>query len=144
MSPRASPTASDGSGISVGRPRTRPRASVNAALVTGLGAVALRGPSTAERRRAWRTRPRWSSASIQLMYWRPLPTRPPSPSRNGGSMGLSAPPAGVSTMPVRRVTTRIPAAAAGSVARSQALQVRARKVSPDELSSVSTSSPRAP
>ena len=53
-----------------------------------------------------------SSRVIQLTYWLPLPTQPPSPMRNGGSIVPSAPPVGVSTTPVRMFTTRIPARAA--------------------------------
>ena len=49
---------------------------------------------------------------------RPLPSGPPTPSRKAGSIRWSAPPAGLSTMPKRGSTVRMPAARAGSVAAS--------------------------
>ena len=42
-----------------------------------------------------------SAIAIQLIQWRPLPRRPPTPSRNGVSILASAPPRRSSTMPVR-------------------------------------------
>ena len=42
-----------------------------------------------------------SSRLIQLHHWSPLPSRPPTPSLNGGSVFFSAPPSADCTMPVR-------------------------------------------
>ncbi|MBN9521295.1 hypothetical protein J0H58_22705, partial [bacterium] len=72
-----------------------------------------------------------------------LSTAPP-PVRNAGSCFASAPPRGVSTMPVRRKATRTPASAAGAAAASQSRHTSARKPAPMGESSVSTSSPRSP
>ena len=44
-----------------------------------------------------------SSSAIQLMNCVPLPSRPPRPSRNGGSMRDSAPPLPLSTTPILRL-----------------------------------------
>ena len=65
--------------------------------------------------------------ATQLIYWRPLPSGPPTPRRNGGSIRPSTPPAGESTMPKRSRTTRIPAARAGSVAASHSRPTSVRK-----------------
>ena len=77
-----------------------------------------------------------SSSAIQGTGCRPSPIRPPSPRRKTGSSRASAPPAGLSTMPKRRWTTRIPASRAGSAAVSHAWQTRDRKPSPGRLSFV--------
>ena len=60
----------------------------------------------------------------------PLPTRPPRPSLNGGSMRSSAPPSFARTIPWRRLTTRMPASRAGSAAASQARTTSARNPLP--------------
>ena len=85
--------------------------------------------------------------ATQLMYWRPLPSGPPTPRRNAGSIRPSAPPAGVSTIPKRSRTTLMPAARAGSVAASHSRPSSVRKsrgASSVELASVRISSPRSP
>ena len=53
------------------------------------------------------------------MYWRPFPSRAPSPNENSGLSRPSSPPDGESTNPVRTVTTRAPASRAAAVAASQ-------------------------
>ena len=103
-----------GSAARSGRCTAAPSARVNSALVAGFGAVRLAGTAHRLGRRAGGARaPTWSSRAIQLMYWSPDPIRPPSPSLNGRSIRWRAPPWAASTMPVRRWTTRIPAASAG-------------------------------
>src|ERR1019366_783676 len=82
--------------------------------------------------------------AIQLQNCFPQPMRPPSPSRNGNSNGLSAPPSRASTTPMRRFTTRSPASLAGVVAASHCRLTSARNPLPEELCSVSSSSPRFP
>lgn len=62
---------------------------------------------------------RWSVSVIQLTYCVPVPILAPRPSRKGSSSGPSNPPCLDSTMPERRLTTRMPAARAGAVACSQ-------------------------
>ena len=53
-------------------------------FVTGFGATRLTGPDEPLASRAHaRSPPTSSSIEIQLMYWRPPPSGPPSPSRNG-------------------------------------------------------------
>lgn len=68
-----------------------------------------------------------SSSATQGSHWRPLPTGPPSPARNGGSIWARAPPRADRTTPSRRWTTRIPASSASAVEASQALQTSAAK-----------------
>ena len=61
------------------------------------------------------------------MYWRPLPSRAPSPTENSGRSRPSIPPDGASTRPVRASTTRAPARCAAAVAASQSSHSWARK-----------------
>jgi len=60
------------------------------------------------------------------------------------SVGAGAPPAGVRTIPIRRLTTRIPLCRAGSQAASHSTQASGRNPFPGELAFVSSSSPRSP
>ena len=113
ISPRAMRRANAGAGRMVGRRRTAPSARVNSRLVTACGATALTGPLSASSASACRAMPTTSSIEIQLMYWSPEPSTPPTPSLNGSSIWPSAPPSGLSTMPMRRCTTRMPASRAG-------------------------------
>lgn len=133
-----------GTGRTVGRCRTVPRTRVISALVTGAGAVALTGPATWWLPRSQRMAPTSSSRLIQLHHCRPEPMRPPRPSLNSGSNLASAPPWGLSTMPVRRCATRMPASSAGAVAASQSRHTSARKSCPAAASSVTAVPPVSP
>src|SRR4051794_5997646 len=77
----------------------------NSPYVTGVGAVALRGPRTSGVSRAGKRAPPSPSRATQLTHGRPPPMGPPRPSLKGRSNGLSNPP-GPSTSPVRMRTTR--------------------------------------
>ena len=100
----------------VGLRRAFPSALVKAAFVTGLGDVRLyvdsRDPAGASRR--WAIAAATSARWIHAIHWRPLPSRPPTPSRNGGSMVARAPPCGESTTPIRREAVSIPQSRAGA------------------------------
>ena len=127
--PNIALTATPGSGRAAGRCNARPTAFVNSRFVTTPGAVTLTGPA-----RGWSSAYRYaattSSSPTQLHHCRPLPTRPPRPSRNGSSSFASAPPCRDSTMPWRRWRVRIPASLAGSAACSQASTTSAGKPLP--------------
>ena len=127
----------------VGRPSARPSAFTNCALVAGFGDVRLTAPSTSLSS-ANRYAATVSGSDTQLHHCRPLPIRPPSPSLKGVSMRSSAPPSDERTIPWRKLTTRIPASRAGSVAASHARPTSARNPSPSADASVRISSPRSP
>ena len=99
----------------VGRCSARPRARVNAALVTGLG----RGEVDRARARrrcsmAWRMARTSSSSVIQDIHWLPgagLAAEPELEERQ--LLAQRAAVEASSTMPVRRWATRMPAASAG-------------------------------
>ena len=117
---RPAATRSTGAGThsSAGRCSARPSAAVNSALVTGAGAVRLTGPSMSAWSSRYRIAATWSASEIQLMYWRPEPSRAPSPNRNSGSQRAEHAAAGATARPrVRRFTTRSAAARAGSRGR---------------------------
>ena len=97
----------------------------SSALVTGFGAVRFTGPLTSAVSRCW-IAPTSSGSEIQLCHCWPLPNRPPTNNLNSGSIFFSAPPLAVSTMPVRRYATRVPAAAAGAAAASHCSHTSAR------------------
>ena len=120
-------SANPGTISGVGRFTARPSAAVNSALVTGAGPVRFTGPDTSSWVIANSSARTSSSRLIHGMYWRPLPSRAPSPSENSGLIRPSIPPAGASTRPVRTSTTRAPACSAGAVAASQSSQSWARK-----------------
>ena len=88
--------------------------------------------------------PSTSSRAIQLMYWVPGPTTPPSPALKGSSIFPRAPPAGLRTTPKRGWTTRMPALRAGSAAASHSTDRRPRKSSAGASFSVTQASPRFP
>ena len=126
-SPRRARSAKPGTSIGVGRLTARPSAAVNSALVTGAGPVALTGPASSSCPIANNSARTSSSRLIHGMYWRPLPSRAPSPRENSGFSRASMPPVGDSTSPVRTSTTRTPALLADSVAASQSWHRPARK-----------------
>ncbi len=109
ISPKTVFTTAAGSGNTAGRRITRASVLTNAAFVTAQGATALTGPAMPSAKRQNCMTPIRSSRPIQLMYWRPLPTLPPRPKRNGASIFRRAPPRPARTTPMRRFTTRIPA-----------------------------------
>ena len=129
------------------RPRTRPapaaapapgaaaapagRAPGRASRVLGVGDRVGRdtfaGPDRLSFPSACWIAPTTSSIATQLIHWRPLPIRPPSPSRNSRSYARRAPPAGLCTIPNRGCTTRMPASSAGSDAASHSRTTSARK-----------------
>ncbi len=86
----------------------------------------------------------WSASAIQLRYWRPSPSRAPRPSLNSGASGPSSPPWPASTSPVRRLTTRVPAALAGAAAASQSATSSARNPRPAGAVSSTSRSPVSP
>ncbi len=143
-SPSSSRRPSSGAVRKPGRPSTPARVAAYSALVTGLGAVPLTGPSRSPLSSAWRYRPTVSSRAIQLHHCRPDPSRPPRPSRNSGSCLATTGASAAWTMPLRMCTTRRPAARAGSAAASHCRTTSARNPPPAGLDSVSTSSPRSP
>ena len=69
----------------VGRCSAAPSAFVNSRLVTGLGATRFTGPLTGSAVSRKMIAATSSSMVIQLVYWRPLPSRPPRPSLKIGS-----------------------------------------------------------
>ena len=142
--PRMSLTAKAGTVAITGRRKTPPRAIVNSSLLAGLGAARFTGPLNERSFMQCKMAPTSSSMVIQLIHWRPLPIFPPSPKRNGVRIMASAPPFALRTIPVRRLTTRIPPSAASLVAFSQSRATSARNPVPTPLSSVSISSPRLP
>lgn len=103
---------------------------MNSALVTGAGPAMLTGPDNVGLEMANSSARTSSSRLIHAMYWRPLPSRAPSPTENAGRNGRRVPPAGASTRPVRANTTRVPAYWAGSVAASQSTHSWARNPIP--------------
>ena len=113
--PNAALTADAGNGKKAGRCTARPSALTNSWFVMTPGATTLTGPASGCSR-AKRYAATVSSNDTQLHHWRPLPTRPPAPSLNGGSSRASAPPPFARTIPWRRCTVRRPAARAGSAA----------------------------
>ena len=75
--------AKAGAASTVGRLSARPSAAVNSPFVTGSGATALRTPETDSVAMTWRSRPISSSMWIHGIHCLPVPTRPPTPRRNG-------------------------------------------------------------
>lgn len=120
ISPKASLATKAGRGKRVGRDKTWPNVLVNSLFVTGAGDTAFMGPDSVGVSRAKSTMLMRSSMLIQLIYCLPDPTTPPKPSLKGKSIFCSAPPSGVSTIPMRGKTVRIPASIAGWAAFSQA------------------------
>ena len=84
------------------------RADLEAALVTGVGAVALTAPVRRGVAIACAISRMRSSRSIQDIHCRPDPIGPPRPNSNGISRRLSMPPSVPSTSPMRNRTTRTP------------------------------------
>ena len=132
-----------GTGRTVGRCSTSPSVSASSAFVTGSGAVRLTGP---ERRwpSRWTIAPTSSSRLIQLIHCRPDPKRPPSPNLNSGSIFAQRAALRRSTIPVRRCTTRRPAASAGAVLASHARDDVGEEPGARRRVSSSSSSPRSP
>jgi hypothetical protein len=113
-------------------------------LVTGSGAVRFAAPWKVGERSAKWIAPMTSSREIQLKICFPEPSLPPAPARKTGSILARAPDEGLSTTPVRSLTTRTPASSAGLVAASQASTTSARKPVPREADSSTGVSPRSP
>ena len=93
-SPSTARSANPGTSSGVGRFTARPSAAVNSALVTGAGPVRFTGPATSSCPIANSSARTSSSRLIHGMYWRPLPSRAPSPSENSGLSRPSMPPDG--------------------------------------------------
>ena len=115
----------------------------NSAFVTGWGLTTFTGPAMAASVRHRRTMPTASARAIQLSHWRPLPIRPPAPSRNGRRSFASMPPRPMTT-PKRSGTTRTPASIAARVAPSHARAVSARNPRTGALDSSTNASPVSP
>ena len=142
--PMATFSAGTGTSISAGRWTAAARAEVNSALLTGHGVVRFTGPWTSSRPSRNRAAATHSDSPIQLITWRPVPIRPPRPSRNSGSSRARIPPSEDSTRPDRSVTTRIPAWAALPVAASQSRTTSDRKPLPAGSDSVTSRPPVSP
>ena len=97
--PTASFSAGTGTIITAGRCTAAARAEVNSALLTGFGEVMFTGPVTSARSSRNRAAATQSDSPIQLITWRPDPSRAPRPSRNSGSSRPSTPPWRDSTIP---------------------------------------------
>src|SRR5262249_34134053 len=129
-SPRAILSTMAGRLSKAGLRSTAASALVNWEFVTGAGAERLNGPvASAEPSRNLMALPS-SVRLIQLRDWRPDPNVAPRPSRNGSSSRPSMPPRAASTMPERKLATRMPADLAGSAAASQSRTSSARNPAP--------------
>ena len=137
-------SANAGTDNTAGRPSCPARARVNSRFVTGHGAVVSTAPASSWASRANSNAPTASARLIQLIHCRPVPSLPPRPTRNAGSIFDKAPGPFPNTTPKRECTTRMPASFAGCAAASHAQQSSARNPDPLADDSSSISSPRSP
>ena len=116
-----------GSENTVGLDNTFPNNLVKSAFVTGLGDTAFIGPLIDSSTIAYTTRVSKSSSPIQLIYWLPFPIFPPRPILKEGRIFARIPPEADNTVPIRKLTTRIPDSLAIWLASSQFLQTSDKK-----------------
>ena len=121
-------------GTIVGRWSARPNALTNSSFVA-VPPTTLTGPARSDSS-ACRYACAASASANQLHDWRPLPTRPPTPSLNGSIISATTPPSRARIGALRRATQRSPASRAGSAACSQAATTSAANPLPFGLASV--------